>query len=75
MKWTYSFYRATLKLNGKFFSLVTPDGRNALDENKAKQLLDTLSRGTKRPKKNFKKLYKQKLKVLDESERPKRKVK
>lgn len=42
-RWSYSSYRASLKLDGKTFALVTPDGRNALKEEDAKTLLDALN--------------------------------
>lgn len=41
--WEYSVYRATLKRNGKFFALVTPNGNDALGAKEKKTLLDALS--------------------------------
>ena len=41
--WEYSAYRATLKKDGEFFALMTPDGKNALSPEKAKELLDALN--------------------------------
>lgn len=40
----YSTYRATLRLNGKFFAVVSPDVRNSLSEEDAKKLLSALNR-------------------------------
>jgi hypothetical protein len=45
--WEYSEYRATLRLNGKFFALITPDGRNAISKADASQLLNALNRPNK----------------------------
>lgn len=42
-RWTYSFYRATLKRDGQSFAIVTPDGRNALSKRKADELLRILN--------------------------------
>jgi len=44
MKWSYSRYRATLKRDGKFFAIVTPDGKNALSKDDAATLLNILNR-------------------------------
>ena len=41
--WEYSRYRATLKRNGEFFALVTPDGNNALTEADSETLLEALN--------------------------------
>ena len=42
--WEYSEYRATLRLNGKFFALITPDGRNAISKEDASKLINALNR-------------------------------
>lgn len=41
--WTYSRYRATLRLNDKPFALVTPDGMGALTEEAEGVLLNALN--------------------------------
>jgi len=41
--WSYNPYRATLYLDGKFFALVSPDGRNALSTKDAEFLVDLLN--------------------------------
>lgn len=41
--WSYNPYRATLYLDGKFFALVSPDGRNALSKKDAEFLVDLLN--------------------------------
>ena len=41
--WSYSFYRATLRKDGKPFAVVTPDGRNALSHGAAAELLAALN--------------------------------
>jgi hypothetical protein len=41
--WTYSGYRATLKRNGKFFAIVTPNGSDALSERDREILLAKLN--------------------------------
>ncbi len=45
-RWEYSRYRATLKRDGKFFALVTPDGNNALTEEDKETLLEALNAQT-----------------------------
>lgn len=42
-KWTYNRYRATLLRDGKFFALVTPDGRDRLSDQDASDLLAELN--------------------------------
>jgi hypothetical protein len=42
--WEYNTYRASLRLNGKPFAILTPDGRNALDTKSITKLLNTLNR-------------------------------
>ena len=42
-RWTYSFYKATLYLCGKFFSLVTGVNMNGINLNDADTLLSTLN--------------------------------
>ena len=42
--WEYSEYRATLRLNGKFFALITPDGHNAISKDDTAKLLTYLNR-------------------------------
>jgi hypothetical protein len=42
--WEYSEYRATLRLNGKFFAFMTPDGGSALSAADAAKLLAALNR-------------------------------
>lgn len=44
--WTYSSLRASLSKNGRFFAIVTPDGRNALSAVAAVELVETLTRGS-----------------------------
>jgi len=41
--WTYSRYRATLRKDGRFIAIVTPDGRNALSEDAEAELLHALN--------------------------------
>lgn len=43
-QWTYSQYRATLRKDGNFFAIVTPNGRDALSETAANELLALLNR-------------------------------
>jgi hypothetical protein len=43
MTWTYNFYRALLKKNDKPFAIVTPDGKNALSDEDAAELLAALN--------------------------------
>lgn len=45
-KWTYSPYRATLRLDGKNFAIVSPDGRNALSKVDEQRLLRALNLAT-----------------------------
>ena len=40
--WSYSQYRATLKRDGKFFALVTPNGSDALSPTDERILMDAL---------------------------------
>lgn len=60
--WEYSSYRATLRRNGKFFALVTPDGASSLthrdelalmaalrSESVLKSVFDEISRRTGKP--------------------------
>lgn len=42
--WSYSYYRASLYLDGERFAIVTPDGRNALSKRNAALLLEALNR-------------------------------
>lgn len=44
--WTYTSYNATLKKNGHFFAIVTPDGSNALLPQDAVELVETLQLGS-----------------------------
>jgi hypothetical protein len=44
--WTYSSLNATLKKDGKFFAIVTPDGQNALSPESAVELVNTLTAGS-----------------------------
>ena len=41
--WTYSKYRASLRRNGHPFAIVTPDGKNALNENDIEIILAALN--------------------------------
>ena len=41
--WSYSFYRATLRLNGKAFAICSPDGNHALTLEDAEKLLKELN--------------------------------
>ena len=41
--WTYNHSNATLLKNGKPFAFVTPDGKDALSENDANELLADLN--------------------------------
>lgn len=43
LEWDYGFYRATLKRGGKFFALVTPDGKSALKDGDALDLINRLN--------------------------------
>jgi hypothetical protein len=43
-RWTYSGYRATLRLDGQFFAFVTPEGKKALSKPNAEMLLACLNR-------------------------------
>lgn len=45
--WTYSSYRATLRKDGQFFAVVSPNGNDALHPNDAVRLIETLQRGEK----------------------------
>jgi hypothetical protein len=45
-EWEYNPYRAALTRNGKFFAMVTPDGRNALSAEDAVTLLHALNAQT-----------------------------
>ena len=45
--WTYSKYRALLRYRGKPFAIVTPDGLNALKQDKVAVLLAALNRTRK----------------------------
>jgi len=42
--WTYSRYRATLRKNGRFFAIVTPDGSEGLSRPAEKILLKALNK-------------------------------
>jgi hypothetical protein len=42
--WTYSRYRATLRKNGRFFAIVTPDGSEVISRQAEKELLAALNR-------------------------------
>ena len=42
-RWTYSTYRAALKLDGKIVALVTPDGRNSFGDGQIQPILDSLN--------------------------------
>ena len=42
--WSYSFYRATLRLNGKPFAICSPDGNHALTVEDAEKLIKGLNR-------------------------------
>ncbi len=42
-RWTYSRYRALLRLNGKAWATVSPDGKNALSKADAEVLLAALN--------------------------------
>jgi len=46
-RWTYSAYRANLKLDGKTFAIVTPNGKDALSDEDARTMLDALNGGRK----------------------------
>lgn len=43
-RWTYSTYRAALRLDGKTVALLTPDGRNAFGDAEVQPILDALNR-------------------------------
>lgn len=42
-RWTYSIYRAALRIDGKTVALLTPDGRHAFNQDQIKPLLDALN--------------------------------
>lgn len=42
-RWTYSTYRAALRIDGNTVALLTPDGRNAFTQDQIKPLLDVLN--------------------------------
>ena len=43
-RWTYSPYRAALRLDGRTVALLTPDGRNAFGNGQVQPLLDALNK-------------------------------
>ncbi len=43
--WSYTPMRAMLRLNGKAFAIVTPNGKDALDPKDAETLVITLNKG------------------------------
>jgi hypothetical protein len=42
-RFSYSTYRAALRIDGKTVALLTPDGRNAFSQDQIKPLLDVLN--------------------------------
>jgi len=45
-EWYYNSYRSTLIRDGKTFAIVTPDGKNPLEESDIKLLLEALNKST-----------------------------
>ena len=44
--WKYDEYRATLRLNDRFFALVTPNGHSTISKEDASKLLAVLNRSS-----------------------------